>query len=290
MTRKNLKIFFLFFFAVITALIWYAVFYVDTHRNLIIDFFDVGQGDGIFFELPNHVQVLIDGGPGSGILAKLGSVMPFWDHTIDLVVLTHPHADHVDGLVDVLKRYKVGMVIESAAAYETPDYADWHRLLKEKNVTVVKARAGQHVSLSDISVLDILAPYGDFEHQRLKNVHDAMVVSKLRYGSTSVLFMGDAERIVEYKLLFSGVNLAADVLKIGHHGSKTSSSQALLDAVHPRYAVISVGRKNRYGHPHQEVVERIKAMGISLFRTDLDGDVEMESDGTDFLNVRRKGF
>lgn len=260
-------------------LILYSVYRIESQHNLIIHFFDVGQGDGIFIELPNHVQVLIDGGPTSAILSKLGDVMPFWDHTIDLLILTHPHADHVDGLIDVLKRYNVGMVIESGAAYATPDYNEWNRLLKEKNISVVYARRGQKIALSDISILDILYPTKELASVRFTNIHDSMVVSKLSYGSTTVLLMGDTEAPIEYELMGSGIPLGADVLKIGHHGSKTSSTQGFLNAVHPRIAVISVGRKNRYGHPRQEVIDRIFAAGISLFRTDTDGDVELMSDG-----------
>lgn len=237
-------------------------------------------------ELPNGRQVLIDGGPGSGILAKLGSVMPFWDRTIDLVIVTHPHADHLDGLIDVLKRYTVRMVIESGAAYPSADYSQWQRLLKEKNVNVVSARAGQHVALSDMARLDILTPTQDFSQQTPANIHDAIVISRISYGSTTILFMGDAEKMSEYQMLFSGMPIASDVLKIGHHGSKTSSVQDFLAAVHPQYAVISVGRKNRYGHPHQEVIERIKKLGISLLRTDTDGDIVFESDGMRIAPLR----
>ena len=271
---------------ILCVAIWYAVYYAEAERNLVIHFFDVGQGDGIFFELPNHVQVLIDGGPGSGILAKLGSVMPFWDHTIDVVILTHPHADHLDGLIDVLKRYDVGMVIESGVSYVTSDYDEWNRLLAQKHVHVVYAHAGERVSLSERAVLDILYPFKDMIGARFANVHDSMVVAKLSYGSSMALFMGDAEKIIEYKLVSSGIEIAADVLKVGHHGSKTSTTQEFLDAVRPRMAVISVGRKNRFGHPHQEVVERIKNTGISLFRTDEQGDVTLASDGKNFFELK----
>ena len=261
------------------VLIWYVVYRVERQKNFVIHFFDVGQGDGIFFELPNHVQVLIDGGPSSVILSKLGNAMWFWDRTIDLVILTHPHADHVDGLIDVLKRYDVGMVIESGAAYATPDYDEWNQLLKEKNIAVVYAHQGQRIALSKNAMLDILYPFKNIAGQKFTNIHDSMVVSKLLYGKTNVLLMGDAERAVEYQLRGSGLPLAADILKIGHHGSKTSSTQDFVAVVHPKYAVISVGRKNRYGHPHQEVIEKIKNMGISLMRTDENGDVVFASDG-----------
>ena len=266
-------------FIIVTGAIWSLVFYYDAHRNLIIHFFDVGQGDGIFIELPNHVQVLIDGGPTNAILSKLGNTMPFWDHTIDLVILTHPHADHLDGLIDVLKRYDVGMVMDADVPYASADNAEWRHVLADKKIPIVRAQAGQHIILADNALLDILLPAKDFSDAHLKNVHDAMIVSKLLYGSTTALFMGDAEKSLEYELVYSKIPLAADILKVGHHGSKTSSTDEFLRAVHPRVAVISVGRKNRYGHPHQEVVDRITISGIDLFRTDINGDVEMASDG-----------
>lgn len=277
--KKYISVYFCVVCAIICLLIWYGVYYVESHRNLVVHFFDVGQGDAIFFELPNHVQVLIDGGPGNGMLSKLGSVMPFWDRTIDLVVLTHPHADHVDGLIDVLKRYDVGMVIESGSFYSTPDYNEWNTYIKQKNIPVIYARKGQYVALSDISKLYILFPQEEIADKRFTNIHDGMVVSKLLYGSNAILFTGDAERPVEYQLMASGTSLAADVLKIGHHGSKTSTNEYFLNAVHPRFAVISAGRKNNYGHPHADVVGRIKAAGIDLFRTDINGDIEFTSDG-----------
>jgi len=211
--------------------------------------------------------------------------MPFWDRSLDAVVLTHPHSDHVTGLIDVVKRYQVGMVIESEANYSTPEYAEWHRVLKEEHIPVTIAHAGMRVLLSPKTELDILAPLRSFVGVSLKNVHDAMVVSRLTYGSTTVLLTGDMERPLENQLIASGEDLHADILKAGHHGSKTSTSDELLRAVAPRIAVISVGKKNPYGHPHQEVLDRLRAFGIQTFRTDLDGDVKFISDGVRFEKV-----
>ena len=245
--RKHAAAYILSASLILCVVIWYAVYGAEAERNLVIHFFDVGQGDGIFFELPNHVQVLID----------------------------------------VLKRYDVGMVIESGVSYATADYDEWNRLLAQKHVHVVYAHAGERVSLSERAVLDILHPFKDMVGARFANVHDSMVVTKLSYGSSTVLFMGDAEKIIEYRLMGSGIAIAADVLKIGYHGSKTSSTEEFLHAVNPRYAVISVGRKNRFGHPHQEVIERIRKFGIKLFRTDEDGDVTFVSDGVLFSELRQ---
>ena len=280
---KNLRKIFLLAVIAASIFIWYAVFDLEARGNLSISFFDVGQGDSEFIQAENGNQVLIDGVPNEAILSKLGEAMPFWDRSIDLVVLTHPHADHLDGLLEVLKRYNVRTVIESGANHSIPEYAKWHQLLEEKAVEVIIAKAGQKIKISDSAYLNIFTPFEDFEDKSSKNIHDAMIASKLNYGSTSVLFMGDAEKQIEYRLIFSGADLKSDILKVGHHGSKTSTSEEFLKAVSPKFAIISAGRKNRYGHPHQDILDRLMSFGIKIFRTDQDGDIRFLSDGTAFI-------
>lgn len=271
-------------FAAIAGLVWVAVFQVEAAQGFLrVHFFDVGQGDAIFIEAENGNQVLIDGGPNSSILAKLGETMPFWDKSIDLIILTHPHADHLDGLIEVLKRYDIDMVLETGVSHSIPEYEEWRRLLREKGVKVFTANAGQRVQLSDSAFLDILAPLDNFDGSSLKNIHDAMIVSKLASGSASLLLMGDAEKQIEYRLLLSGAAVDTDILKVGHHGSKTSTGEEFLRAVSPEFAVISAGRKNRYGHPHQEVIDRLEDFGVEILRTDIDGDIVLMSDGAKFF-------
>ena len=242
-------------------------------------FFDVGQGDSELLDL-GGVKILMDGGPPNGKAEKaLERALPAGDRYLDLVILTHPHLDHWGGLPDIMKRYSIGKFMTDGTKGKDKAYA----ALPEPDLALGE---GDMIRWGGYT-LTILGPNASERND--KDPNKASVVALLEGPDIKILYMGDAHAENEDRLR-KKYALKADVLKIGHHGSKTSSSQALLDAVHPRYAVISVGRKNRYGHPHQEVVERIKAMGISLFRTDLDGDVEMESDGTDFLNVRRKGF
>lgn len=276
---------FLLLLTMIVGVVWYAVFTLQARHDLRLTVFDIGQGDSVFIEAPNGNQVLIDGGPSSAVLGKLGSVMPFWDRSIDLIILTHPHSDHVTGLVEVLKRYDVGMVLESDVNYSTPEYREWHTLLEQKHIPVVIARAGQKIRLSPKTELDILTPFRSFVGVSLNNVHEAMVVSRLVYASTSALLTGDMERPLEYQLVLSGSDLRSDLLKVGHHGSKTSTTEDFVRAVSPRYAVISVGRKNRYGHPHQQTLDTLAKFGIKIFRTDQDGDVEFVSDGKKFEKV-----
>lgn len=248
---------------------------------LHIYFLDVGQGDAEFVDFKGS-QVLIDGGPDSKILQELGRVMPFYDHSIDLLVLTHPHADHVAGLIEVLKKYKVGQIIENYTPYNTAGYAEWN---KEKfSVKATQARAGQVIDLGEGARLTILYPFNPEadDSEVLKNPHDAMVVSRLDYGDQSVLFSGDAEAKTEYKLISNGANLGARFLKIGHHGSKTSTTDDFLKAVNPVMAFIEVGRKNKYGLPYQGILDRLENYGIKYYRTDIDGAIELILDGQNY--------
>ena len=279
--RAYIRPIFLAALAAAAAVIWYAVFYAEGHQSLLVTFFDVGQGDSIFVEVPDGNQILIDGGPSDRILAKLGRVMPFWDRSIDLLILTHPHADHLDGLLEVLKRYDVDMVLESGVEHSIPEYQEWRELLERRGIQVVPALVGERVDAGAGVTMEILSPFEAYQGVPAKNVHDANVASRLIHGENSFLFMGDAEKMIEYRLLFESPQLIdADILKVGHHGSKTSSSAEFLQAVSPEVAVISAGRKNRFGHPTQEVLERLAATGTEIFRTDRDGDIQIRSDGT----------
>lgn len=275
--------------AVFTAAIWYAVFYFEDSRSVAVTFFDVGQGDAIFIELPDRNQILIDGGPGKTILSKLGRAMPFWDRSIDLLVLTHPHADHLDGLLEVLGRYRVGMVLESGVSHSIPEYQEWRTVLNEKNIPVVFARAGHIVRAGSGISLRTLAPFDNESGKTKKNMHDANVVLRMVHGKNSFLFTGDAEKMEEYRMILEHASeLDTDVLKVGHHGSKTSSTEEFLRAVSPRFAVIQVGKKNRYGHPAQEVIDRLITSGAKIFRNDLDGDIRFSSDGNSLEEGRSK--
>lgn len=266
----------LFLLTAIALFVWYAVFAVSTKGEIAVTFFDVGQGDAALIQTNDGTQILIDGGPGKIILAKLGKAMPYWDREIELIILTHPHADHVDGLIEALKIYKVKAVLDSGASYHTADYAEWRQLLEKQHIPLVIAKAGQRIHISQSAYLDVLAPFEDVHGQSFKNIHDAMVVTRLTVREQhSVLFAGDAERRLEFELTtrLPADLLNADIVKIGHHGSKTSSSDLFLNAVSPNVAVISAGSKNRFGHPHREVLDRLERMGIFVRRTDIEGDI-----------------
>lgn len=275
---KNEWLIFLIIAGVAVLSFWALPTIAGSYGLLRVFFLDVGQGDAELIDF-NGKQVLIDGGPDGKILQELGKVMSFYDRSIDLVILTHPHADHVTGLVEVLKKYEVGQIVENYTPYNTAEYAEWNK--EKSSVAVTQAQAGQIIDLGDgvaITILYPLNPKGDDE-SFLKNPHDGMVVLRLDYGKEGILFMGDAEAKTEYKLSASSVELSAQFLKIGHHGSKTSTSEEFLKAVDPILVFIEVGKKNKYGHPHQEVLERLENHGIKYYRTDIDGTVELILDG-----------
>lgn len=246
--------------------------------GLEVTFFDVGQGDAAFVETSERVQILIDGGPNSAILEKLGNEMPFWDRTIDLVILTHPEKDHMAGLIEVLKSYKVENILWTGVVRNTAEYKEWQKLIKEEGANIFIAQAGQRI-LGGRSDLDVLFPFESLEGKEMKDSNDSSIIARLVFDKTSFLFTGDSTKSVEKELLLDLVKqqLDADVLKVGHHGSKTSTSKEFIGAVSPEIAVISAGRNNRYGHPHQEVLDNLA--GVAILRTDLDGNIKLKSDG-----------
>jgi competence protein ComEC len=246
---------------------------------------DVDQGDAIFIETPSGRQALIDGGPSpSVLLSRLGRRMPFWDRSLDLVVLTHPDDDHITGLVEVLERYRVDAVIFRDMGCEDAVCQRWEALLAGGETTVHRGEAGLEIALDRGVRMEVLHPGAELLGAQRFN--DNSLVTRLSYGQVSLLLTGDIEATAEQALLADGVDLRSTVLKVAHHGACTSSTAAFLGAVDPEVAVISVGEGNDFGHPCDAVVERLE-MALDegggakrLFRTDWDGTVEVVSDGT----------
>ena len=249
---------------------------------LKIYFFDVGQGDAIFIEAPNGNQVLIDGGPDNAVLQKLGETMPFYDKSIDMIVLSHPHIDHVGGLIDVLDRYDVGKIVEAREDYNSSEFDAWRQAVREESANEIEAITGKEIDLGNGATLTLLHPFESVVGMITTNPHDDVVAAILKYSEFNVLLTGDMEAKVERRLIMNGNNLDADILKIGHHGSKTSTTEEFLHEVSPRIAIIQVGAKNKYGHPTLEVLNRLENFGIKYYRTDTDGDIDVVSDGQNY--------
>lgn len=244
---------------------------------LHVDFLDVGQGDAIFVQTHLGNQILIDGGPSDRVLAELGSVMPFYDRSLDLVILTHPDADHVSGLVDVLRRYQVEKVMLTGVSKDTEAYRQFAAVVESEHAELFPAQTGQRVWLDQSTVFDVYYPNTGVAEEKLAT-NDTSVSGKLRFGQTSIVLTGDGSDKVERRLVSVGFDLNADLLKIGHHGSRFSSSLEFLQAVSPEYAVISVG-ENNYGHPTEEALGRIRAVNAEILRTDEQGTIRFVSDG-----------
>lgn len=242
----------------------YVLFNELRFGQLTVSFLDVGQGDAIYIDSPIGNHVLIDAGPGNVVLRRLGGEMPFYDRRIDLIVETHPDLDHAGGIPGILARYDVGgmMRIEKKEAEDIP---------------VVIAKRGQVVDLGGGASLKILFPDRYIEGG---DTNTKSIVSELVYGQTKVLMTADEPQAVEnYLADIDGANLRADILKVGHHGSKTSTSDALLGYVKPAMAIISVGKDNKYGHPNQETLDKLKRFDIPYMRTDEEGTIRFASDG-----------
>lgn len=263
-----------------TVVVWIFVFTQESGELLKITFFDVGQGDAEFIETPDKKQILIDGGPGLSILEKLGKAMPFYDRYIDLIILTHPEYDHINGLIEIIKRYDIGAIITTGVINDTDQYKEWIRIIKEKEIPIYIAQAGGKLDLGNNIFMDILHPFENLAGKKVSNTNNSSIVNKLIYNDFEVLFTGDIEKSTENKLISAGINLNSDILKIAHHGSKTSTGEEFLRAVNALLAIIEVGKDNQYGHPHQEVLDRMK--NLSIFTTGADGNIKIFSDGEKF--------
>ncbi len=237
-------------------------------------FLSVGQGDSALLRTPEGKTILIDGGPDWSTLEDLGEYLPFLHRRIDLLVLSHPNLDHLLSFPEILKRYKVGGIVMSGTENALPRYRQIFNLAAEHSVPILVVAAGQSIEVEDNVTMEILWPPKTMPKGFTKNSNDASLVFMLRYRNHRALFTGDIEKPTEETLVRAHADLKADILKIAHHGSKTSSTDAFLQAVSPSLAVLSVG-KNSYGHPRPEILEKLKSMEVETRRTDLEGTIEV---------------
>ncbi len=252
----------------------------EASAGLLVSFLDVGQGDSIFLRSPSGKTMLVDGGPDGSFpvidrfLSALGIV------GLDVVVASHLHADHIGGLIQVVDTYPVGDFYYPPFDAESETYFNLLDALKESQATVHNPLAGASSTIpwDDAVTVSILSPYDTI----YQDFNDTSYIIRISYGNTAVLLTGDATELAEKLALKALPNslFRADVLKIAHHGSRDATFEAFLDAVSPAIAVISVGKDNDYGHPHQSLLDRLSERGLTVYRTDLDGTISLLLDGT----------
>ncbi len=274
----------------LALIIWFLVLNQKPGRILETDFLDVGQGDAILIKTPKGQTVLIDGGPDNKVLEKLGKYLQPLQKRIDLIILTHSHADHVSGLIEVLRRYSVGLVILNGVYLKTDNYDQFLNAIEDNKVEVLIAEAGEAIHFDKDLEFDILSPNKNpaglaFNKNSESfgtagnDVNDTSIVGKLIFNDFSIIFMGDATSKIENQLLAYGDNLKSDILKVGHHGSKYSSFTNFLKIVAPKAGIIEVGAKNFYGFPSLAALSRLEMFNINIFRTGQNGDIQILSDG-----------
>lgn len=283
--RKEKIQFFLGLIALIGLifLIFYTTKPQASEQGLNIYFLNVGQGDATYIKTPSGQDILIDGGPDNAVLTELGRVMSFSDREIDLVILSHPHADHITGLLEVLKRYKVDEVWETAVVHPSATYTSWQAEIKTQNIPEKFVSAGDEKIFDSVKI-KVIYPLSSLEKTTIDNLNNASIVNRLEYNKFSTLFTGDAEGEVQKILLKSSENMSlyATVIKVAHHGSENGISEDFLKMVRPAIAVISVGKDNKYGHPAVSVINLLKKYAIQIYRTDQNGTIEISSDGENY--------
>lgn len=279
--KEGVKLFFIFYLIYGNFLVWpSAIEFLFKYQTKIF-FFNSERGESIFIESPFGHQILIDGGSSNKILEKLGKVMPLWDRKIDLVVLTHPHFDHLFGLIEVLKNYKVENILFTGIRRENSFYRKWLNLLKEEKAKIYFAKAGRKIVAEPAKFeFKVLYPFFSLKDKRVKNINDSSVVLKAKFGKIDFLFTGDISKKIERKLILKYPYLKAEILKVAHSGSKTSSSVVFLEKISPKIAVIFASKDNPYGHPHKETLNNLRKFpNIFILITGKKGDIKIFTDG-----------
>jgi competence protein ComEC len=248
---------------------------VEPPKNIVVHFIDVGQADSILVQFPDGKVSLIDAGNVPDATDVIKYIKALGIKKIDYIIGTHPHEDHIGGMADVIKAFEIGKIYMPKVAHTTKAYEYLLLAIKAKKLTINEPKAGTDIiALGDIKY-SVLAP----TTSTYKELNDYSIVTKLTYKSNSFLFAGDAEKISEDLIIKAKYNLKADVLKVGHHGSTTSTSPAFAKVVNPKYSIISVGKDNSYNHPDNLIINRLKAYG-EVHRTDQEGTIVITSDGS----------
>ncbi len=276
MSKKQIKIYLSLLLLVLSYLWWQLG---DQAKYLQVNFLDVGQGDSTLITAPSGEVILVDGGPNNKLLAQMSKFLPWWERTIDYLVISHWDDDHYIGLIQVLKKYEVKKILVSYLPdISSPSYLAWQDALEQEGISPKILKAGETWQGVNNLSWQIVAASDD------KNLedNDKSLVLRLSYGQTDFLLSGDLPTEQEEKLLANKINLEAEVLKVGHHGSKYSSSQEFLNSVEPKVCIISASADNKFGHPHPETLERLARVKCNIYETSKLGNISILSNGQDW--------
>jgi len=277
----KLKLFFLFVLALITATIW-SVYFSQPDEKLNIYFFDVGQGDAELIQKANW-QILVDGGPDDIVIERISNVMPIDDRKIETIIITHPHADHITGLIEVINRYEIEKIILTKVGYESATYKSLLELIDKKKIKTITPKIGDVEYLFDQGKITYLWP-GEEVSRFENNLNNSSIVFRFDYGDFNCIFSGDAE-IESWTEIFKKQknNLPdIDVIKIPHHGSRTGLNENMTNIMRPDIAIISLGINNKYGFPHQEILDILAKNKTRVYRTDQDKSINIRTDGKNY--------
>lgn len=245
-------------------------------------FFDVGQGDAIFIKTPQNFTILIDGGPSKKIIYELSEVLPFWERKIDVVILTHPHLDHLIGLNEVLKYYKIGEFWFNGLNYNSPEYHQLIKTIKEKNIPTKIVKMGDFKKFQDGSYLEILWPRENLYNKNVDDLNFYSIVCRFRFGENKFLFLGDATQEAQKQIL-ENFDLEAIIFKVPHHGAENAILEKFLEDINSKYSVICVNKNNKFGHPSPATLSVLEKYNLKIFRTDQMGRIKFRFDKEEFF-------
>jgi len=277
------------FIIVALTIIIFGLFFYTKDKYLHVYFMDVGQGDSIYVRYMNKQDILIDGGPNEKVLFELGRAMPFWDHKIELVILTHPHSDHIAGLIEVIKKYDIEKIIMTDATHTSNEYLEFLKVIKEKNIPVQIISDIQSISIDNNLSLNMIWPKESFKDKKIDNLNNTSIVALLKYDQFNVLLTGDIETEVQEKIIKENKDKISNIniLKVAHHGSE-KNLQSFIKIANPDIGVISVGKNNQFHHPSDATIKNLDKYNVKVLRTDENGTIEIISNGKYFWTKTHK--
>ncbi|PKM91044.1 MBL fold metallo-hydrolase [Candidatus Falkowbacteria bacterium HGW-Falkowbacteria-1] len=276
--KKNKIILFVSTLSLLCVYFFWSYYSFRENRNLKVYFLDVGQGDAIFIQTPNKQNIIIDMGSEKGV-KELNKIIPWWSKNIDMAIITHPHDDHIAGFPLLIKKYKIKKIIFTGASYSSPLYQEVLKIIDEKNLNLLIPQPEQNIKIDENCYLKFLFPIDSMAGKEMESLNNSSIVIQLICKNSIFLFTGDAEEEIEKKILEKNYDLKSDVLKVGHHGSISSTNQEFLNKIDPKIAIIMVGKNNKFNHPSLRTINKLKKIGAETFRTDLNGNILIISNG-----------